>query len=340
MKKSRVLSNALIITSIVVMASLWSGCIIVDDDEERASMRMTITPSTVTPVFDAGYREWRWYFDIIIDEGNDVGLWLDDMSIRFYDLNGVFEYETDFTSSIGQWFGSTWLPPSGTLRHLDAYWHNNDGSPYGWQAVIRVSGVDQNGYRISTSAEVICLSGQQSAAIGCSFSPPTVPPVYDYQYGEYRWYLDWSVFEDAGIGVQLTGLIIDFFDSAGYFEESVDYTSYLTDWFGTTWLPGYGLLVCRDRYWINSDGSGRGWKMKYTYYGRDASANNVQCSGWVTLLDASYYRAEDTEALEISEVPVMTRLHSAGSESRERLPEPVSADRASRLTLIDGENYN
>lgn len=328
----------MIIAIIVAMGELWSGCIVVDDDPDRtASLGMVLSPSTVTPVFDATYREWRWYFGIVIEERNDVGVWLDSLNIRYYNLNGGFEYETDYSSSIGPWFGSTWLPPDGTLRHLDGYWHNSDGSSLGWQAIIRVSGLDENGYRVSTSAEVICQSAQEAASLSCLFNPPSVNPIYDYDSGEYRWYVDWNICENAGLGVQLDRIIIDFYTLSGNFEESVDYTSYLTDWFGTTWLPGYGQLICRDRYWTNADRSGTGWKMKYTYYGRDVIGNYVQCSCWVTLFDASYYRDHENDNHTIVEGYRLKKFHRNAADNRGAWPELKSIDEASRFAVIDME---
>ena len=87
--------------SILIFAQ---SCIIVDDhdnyDPYSAKMQCIISPSSVTPVYNSAYYEWRWYFNIQLEELEGIDIHLDSMIVDFYDLNGSFEYSDDYSDSI------------------------------------------------------------------------------------------------------------------------------------------------------------------------------------------------------------------------------------------------
>lgn len=313
----------LIMLLLVFGIPFLGGCLIVDDDPDDfydyydGDMDLIISPSYVYPVYDSSYREWRWYFDWALVENHGVGITLDRASITFYSLNGNYESTEDYSHRIRNWFGSDWLPPYGQLDTEGSYFFNSDSSGTGWKATFSFSGIDEYGNRITTTNDVTCASAQYSGSIGCSFYPNPVYPEYNYNYDEYRWYVDWSVFETGGSGVTLNSLWIDFYDIYGNYEESVNYTSSIREWFGTTYIPPYGELESNNRFWINDNGSGYGWIMQFSYRGVDQNGNTVSTSGSVTLEDAYSYRANDGDSVEENVTSHVTHIQKQGDEIRE-----------------------
>jgi len=327
-----------LIMFIFTVTTIGAGCIIVDDyeygDVDRADMSLSFSPDYVYPVYNQSAREWRWYFDWNLFERAGTGVTIDSIWIDFYTLQGVLTERSDYSNYIYSWFGTDWLPPYGTLNCSDTYWYNGDGSDEGWKARFTISGTDEWGHVVSCSAEVTCVPAGGSAVMGCSFSPNPVYPVYDYDDYEYRWYVDWSVFETAGTDVTLTDLWIDIYDLYGYHLESTDYSGWIVDWFGTNWLPGYGNLYSSGYYWRNTDGSGAGWQMRFTYYGVDARGNDVSCSGWVTMEDAYQYRSGSTEELVDQAAQPINPRH----ESQKETTTPSPSDRSFSHHKADHQN--
>ncbi|MFC1849684.1 hypothetical protein ACFL27_05685 [candidate division CSSED10-310 bacterium] len=288
-----------LILILIMLCSQFGACIIFDDndpasDYSTAVMHCSFNPDYVTPTYDSYDHEWRWYFDYGVSENAGIGVTLKYLEVTFYTLNGTYIDNIDYSSRIQNWFGSQYLPPYGTLDCPGTYWANSDGSDTGWQAVFTYGGVDDYGNHVSCTGQVTCSDGQQAAQLGCSFSPNPVNPTYDYYDYEWRWYFDWSVFETRGTGVTLQKLWLDFYDLNGVYLYSSDYSDRIFSWFGSNWIPEFGTLRCTGSYWVNTDGSGVGWIMRYTYEGTDVQGNTVSCSGSVTLNDAYDYQEKTT----------------------------------------------
>ncbi|MFC1853972.1 hypothetical protein ACFL27_27625 [candidate division CSSED10-310 bacterium] len=135
------------------------------------------------------------------------------------------------------------------------------------------SGVSNSFNAVADQTTDIGYVHLRCVGLDCTFMPGSVDPTYTF---------DWAISNSRPYAVQLQNLSIDLYSLNGAEIGTIDRTDRLNDYFGTTTIPANGSLTCEGWFWSNSNNSGTGWRMVWTYTGVDEWGYTVDCTCEVT----------------------------------------------------------
>ncbi|MFC1849478.1 hypothetical protein ACFL27_04630 [candidate division CSSED10-310 bacterium] len=163
MKKARLILTISCWTCLIVAAALFVAC--ADHHSTSPALPPAVLAcdfdpgSSVEPVYENGI--WKWYVQAYnVHETKGIGIQLTKWLVTGFLLEGSEQFSYDFSKEIVNYFGTDYLPESGSVRcELEKAWFRTTGDGVAWQMQFYYEGIDDFGNAVTCECWITCQAG-------------------------------------------------------------------------------------------------------------------------------------------------------------------------------------